>query len=359
MKWFALAELHRRLVAVGPQNRWEKFLFYLLVPLSMAYGSVLWLRNRLYDAGLLPIATADIPVVSVGNMAAGGTGKTPVVDWLAKQLARQGIRAAILSRGYGGSFTGKAGIVADGQALKLSAREAGDEPYLLALRNPSVPVVIARKRREGIRLIEKQFHVDLVILDDAFQHRAVARNLDIVLLDASRPFGNGLPLPAGSLREFSGGIKRADIAVMTRANQAGPDVFVGLPAFYATYHLADRAIALNGQAVSLQDLREQKVVAFAGIAHPDSFFRQLESRGISLAEAISLPDHVCFEGEIIEELKRKAAAADCLITTEKDAVKLAVDLFAVPCYQVPLELVITREEEFILLVNQHVKRGVS
>ena len=353
-----LAELHKRLVRSGPKTAGETLLFFMLVPVSILYGGVSWIRNICYDCGLLPVYRGRIPVVSIGNLAAGGTGKTPAVDWLVKQFAERGKNAAILSRGYGGSLTAAAGIVARGDGrLELDAETAGDEPCLLAKRNPDNPVVVARKRKNGIRLIEKSFGVDVIVLDDGFQHRAVARDFDLVLLDDAAPLGNGFPLPAGNLREFPRGLKRADYLLLTRSVATGKAAFCGIPAVRARYQLAENALTLSGEFKSLTELSSLKLVAFAGIAHPESFFSALESVSqLSIVGKVDLPDHAQYDQNLMRRIHEAGRNADAFITTEKDAVKLAPEMFERPCYQVPLVLDMKQENDLVDLIFSRIWR---
>ena len=169
--------------------------------LSLPYGAAVALRNHLYDRELLRTAKLPCPVVSVGNLTVGGTGKTPTVILLAALLKEHGHRPAVLSRGYGGHAKASVNVVSDGNRILLGWREAGDEPVLIAGALPGVPVLTGPKRFLTGRAAVERFGADVLILDDAFQHRSLFRDIDIVLIDAARPFGNGFLLPRGPLRE--------------------------------------------------------------------------------------------------------------------------------------------------------------
>jgi len=293
------------------------------------------------------------PVISVGNLAVGGTGKTPAVDWLVKEFHKQGKRPAIVSRGYGGSFEGEVGVVSFGNGILMTATECGDEPYLLAKRNPNCSVLIAKKRINGIKALERSKESDLIILDDGFQHRAVRRDVDLVLLDATRPLGNGWPLPSGNLREFPQALKRADFLLMTRSNRQKCSDFLGFKVCHSHHQLADIAVSLDGSKVSVSQLKKLNLLAFAGIADPESFFSSLENIGLSLKEKLSFADHTEYQGQILERLHNTAVDVDALITTEKDAVKLSADMFELPCYQLAMNIMIDNSEE---LLNSLTKR---
>lgn len=267
-----LLAFHRRIALQGPKLPLEWLLFLLLFPWAVLYGVVGWLRNKGYDWSLFASYRATVPVVSVGNIAAGGTGKTPVVDWLVKEFIRQGKHPAVVSRGYGGSFSGEVGIVSQGKGLLLNVEQAGDEPYLLARRNPAALVLIARKRSAGVQFAVDRLNADVVILDDGFQHRAVQRDLDLVLLDAANPYGNRWPLPAGLLREFPSALQRADLLLLTRSSEESGFRFANKMVYKSQHQLADGAISLDGEEVTFQQLKKKKICAFAGIAEPAGFF---------------------------------------------------------------------------------------
>lgn len=335
----ALLARHRRLLAGPPWSLFDGVLLLLLTPLSWLYGSINWLRIRLYAVGLLASYRPPIPVISVGNLAAGGTGKTPVVDYIARHLLARGRRVAIVSRGYDGNLGKGVHLVCAGHGPILDPRQAGDEPYLLARRNPGALVLIARRRADGVRSAVVEHGAEVVLLDDGFQHRAVVRDLDIVLLDARRPLGNGLPLPAGGLREFPSALKRGDLFILTRCPQQLPPLpSLPGPVLCSRHLLSQTLLGREGERYPLEQLRGKQGVAFAGIADPESFFAALRQQGLTLGKTLSFADHCRYNAEDLEQLHRASVEADYLLTTEKDGVKLGGVEFAVPCYQLPLTL---------------------
>jgi len=339
-------QYHRRIVLRGARRPHDRLILFLLLPLSLAYGAISWIRGKGYDLGLLPGYRAPVKVISVGNISVGGTGKTPVVDWLVKCLLEQGQRPAIVSRGYGGSFAGEVGIVSAGRGLQLSPAEAGDEPCLLARRNPSVPVLIAKKRAAGVRRAVEEFAASPVILDDGFQHRAVRRDVDLVLVDGKHPLGNGLPLPAGLLREFPAALSRADLLLVTRATGTSASLPVDRPTWKSCHRLADYAVDFQGGQVSLAELAGKRLLAFAGIADPDNFFAGLEDVGVAIEKKFVLGDHERYDVSTLQKINTAANGLDALLTTEKDGVKLAANMFSIPCLQVPMDISIENEVEF-------------
>jgi len=347
---------HRRVVQQGPRTPGEWLAIGLLLVPSLLFGLLAWLRGKGYDSGLFPVFRARVPVISVGNLAVGGTGKTPVVDWLVNWSRRQGYTPAVVSRGYGGSYHGEVGVVCAGAGMLMTPEAAGDEPCLLARRNPSAIVLVARRRALGVQQAVARHAANLVILDDGFQHRAVARDLDLVLVDGSRPFGNGLPLPAGLLREFPGALRRADLVLRTRVDSCA--VSPGLPqaAWSSRHQLADEAVSLSGETLPLAALHGKKLLALAGIARPESFFAALEARGLSLEKRLALADHSLYNGSALQSILGQLEGIDGIVTTEKDGIKLSPELLPVPCYQVPLQIVIENESAFVTALTQRLRR---
>lgn len=351
-----LSQIHHRLVNRGVESPFDVLLFVLLIPLAVCYGVVTRVRNLLYDSGIFTVYKAAVPVIAVGNITAGGTGKTPFVDFLIGELRSRGLRPAVVSRGYGGRFRGKVGIVADAKGLHMSAVEAGDEPVLLARRHPSCPVVIAPRRVDAVKELERRQDADIIVMDDGFQHRSLGRDVDIVLLDAERPFGNGWTLPAGNLREFKSGLKRADLLIRTKCRETGGRALPGLDSFSSHYRLAGTAVALDGTTVDLESLAGRRLLAFSGIANPDRFFSDLENAGLQVYNSLSLADHVDYrDPAVADRLKDCSGGVEALITTEKDAVKLADDMFELPCYYVPISVVVEDSENMIAAVMKRLR----
>ncbi len=341
-----LFRFHRKLALQGPDSGVEWIVFLLLFPWALLYGTVGWLRSKCYASGLFVSYRAAVPVVSVGNLAAGGTGKTPVVDWLVKNFLQQGKKVAVVSRGYGGTFSGEVGVVSKGDGLLLDAGQAGDEPYLLARRNPTSYVFVARKRAAGVRAAVEKFSADIVVLDDGFQHQAVRRDLDLVLLDAKYPLANGWPLPAGLLREFPVALQRADLLLLTRSTSDTIFKSGATPVFASQHRLAEEAVSLDGNSISFAQLAQKKLFAFAGIADPSHFFSALTDAGLPIVSSLPLGDHCDYDSATLRDIKGASQGCEALITTEKDAVKLTNDCFDLPCYQVPMSVFLENEAAF-------------
>jgi tetraacyldisaccharide 4'-kinase len=334
-----LQGFYRRLARNGPGSLAEKAVYGFLLPFSIIYREIIRLRASLYRWRFFPSYKATVPVISVGNLAVGGTGKTPVVDCLIKFCLAQGRRVAVVSRGYGGKKHSGVQVVSEGQGPLLEPEHCGDEPYLLARRNPQALVLVAPKRAHAIQQAVENFGVEIVLLDDGFQHLAVQRDMDIVLLDAQRPLGNGHQLPAGLLREPISALKRGDLFLLTRCNNKEEGTLpVKGPVLHCRHVLADHALTLNGEQVPLASLAEKQGVAFAGIAEPEGFFSSLKAKGLHLLSGIPFADHCTYAESELRQLALACHGADYLVTTEKDAVKLTALNLPLPCYQVPMTL---------------------
>jgi tetraacyldisaccharide 4'-kinase len=330
-----------------------------LAPFGVLYGAAQRLRALLYHSGVFSSYRAPQPVISVGNLTVGGTGKTPVVDCLVRHLLQRGERPAVISRGYGGQIRSGVAIVSRGDGLGplLPAAHCGDEPFLLARRNPQAVVVVAPRRREGINAAIHDCGATLIILDDGFQHLAVQRDLDILLLDARRPLGNGSVLPAGLLREPPTAHNRAGLCILTRDETlAAPAPFAAPVTLRSRHRLAAEFVALDGSVCPVKNLGQLRGIAFAGIAAPEAFFLALKALGLQLIDTIALNDHVDFSDATLETLKPAALHADFFVTTEKDGVKLhSLDL-PLPCFQAPLELEFAPAGKLEEIIDSFLKR---
>lgn len=304
----------------------DQLVILLLAPFGLVYSSIQILRAGLYRVGMLSTRRLPRPVVSIGNITVGGTGKTPVTAFIARLLIAQGYRVAVLSRGYGGSLEGQNIVVSDGVTIMLGPHECGDEPYLLASTVTGLMVVIGTDRYAAGQLAMQQLAPDIFLLDDGFQHLRLWRDLNILLLDCARPLGNGLALPAGLLREPATATRRADLTIMTRCPE-GASICATLPskpAFAAQHRLVDALPLRGAQPVPFSLLQGYRFLAFAGIAQPDSFFSALRDSGLTIVGTRAFPDHADYDHSRHEEIRAamQSSGAQYAITTEKDGVKL-------------------------------------
>ncbi|MFH1276987.1 MAG: tetraacyldisaccharide 4'-kinase [Candidatus Eisenbacteria bacterium] len=295
------------------------------------YRTGLGLRNALYVAGLRWSARLPARVVGVGNLTAGGTGKTPVVAELAARFEGAGWRTAILSRGHGRDHPERIEVVPPGEEPPEGAhRLYGDEPCLLRGRLPETPIVLARDRTKGGRAAIERFGADLLLLDDGFQHRRLARDRDVVVLRGEAPFGDGRLLPRGLLREPPSGIGRAHLVLINRTGgeaEGLDDLLdrVGAPEERVRFEYEpDRLLDPSGEEVDLRHLRARPVVAVSGIGDPSSFEYLLAGTGALVSGAIRFADHHRFTPSDCSDIADEAARFRAVpVTTEKDRIRLA------------------------------------
>ncbi len=292
------------------------FLLYLL---SLLYGGAIFVRNFLYDSGVLKSKKLPVPVVSVGNISAGGTGKTSLVRYLAQELGRT-LRVAVLLRGYRRKSRGTL-VVSEWGSLRAGIEEAGDEAYLLARLLPDASVVVSEERFKGGLFAVEKLGAGLIILDDGFQHRRLYRNLDIVLL-RKRDLTDRL-LPAGLLREPLKNLSRADAVVLSYQDVEPFEFELEEKPVFKMFRKFTHLLNTRFERVPLEILKDKEVIAFAGLGNNEQFFRSLEKLGFRLKEKLSFPDHYHYRDF---ELKKD----ELYITTPKDMVKLppAENLFA-------------------------------
>ena len=333
---------------------------FVLPPLSLLYDAVTRTRLSLYRRGTFHTTRLDRPVISIGNITTGGTGKTPLVEWVARTVASHGKKVCILTRGYGRKDPHLQVIVSDGYGVLASPAEAGDEPYLLATRLTGQAAVISSTDRiaAGEEAI-KDFGTECFVLDDGFQHLRLARDLNVVTIDATNPWGGGKLLPYGRLRENREGLGRADCVVITRCDQTNgveeleaeiAGLIGGRPIFRSQMRPV-RVGSLKNPSETLAP--PATIAAFCAVGNPGSFFENLRRLGFEIALQRSFPDHHVYSQAEIDSLVRDAGGSN-LITTAKDAVKLRS--FSLPCYVLEIEIAIEKEEEFTRLVVNAAER---
>jgi tetraacyldisaccharide 4'-kinase len=331
-----------------------------LRPASYAYGAAVSIRAALFAQGLVKSRRLPVPVLSVGNVSAGGSGKTPFVEMLAARLRDRGQRVVIILRGYRGGSK-KPTIVSDGRGLKCEPPVAADEAYLLARHLPGVAVLTGVDRYHVGEVALERVDPSIIILDDGFQHLRLYRDLDIVLVDAVNPLGYGRLLPSGLLREPPEAFGRADIVVITHADAGrDPDVAMQVIRRYApTVPIAlaiHRPIELidirSGGRLSLERLGGQRLLAVSGIANPSRFEATLVRLGATVAAHRAFPDHHRYAPADLETINgaAKHVGASMIVITEKDMVKLTrLDLMKVgaPLYALSISLELVEGAEVL------------
>ena len=306
----------------------------LLYAPGMAYRAAVRMRNALYDAGYLKSRRLSCPVVSIGNLTVGGTGKTPVTSFLAGMLNDSGYRVAVVSRGYRRRGGRQPLLVSDGRTLLVDPDAAGDEPFLIARQNPAVTVAVGVDRVQAARLASATAPPEVIRLDDAFQQRPVRRDLDLLLVDGRHTWGNGRMIPFGPLREPPSARARADAVVVTRGEGGcPPDVATAialhnpcLPVFHLRI-VPHRFVQRDGVSFDRSALKGFSAFTFSGIARPKRFETDVESLGVRLVGTRRFPDHHRFRPRDVDAIARsaRAAGAEILLTTEKDLIRMTTE----------------------------------
>jgi tetraacyldisaccharide 4'-kinase len=297
-----------------------------LVPLSVVFSLLVRGRNFLYDRRFLPIKRLPLRVISVGNLSVGGAGKTPTVLWLASALIERGYQVGIIAQGYGGKNSGVT-VVGEGHGVLATPAEVGDEAVMLARVFAGV-VLAARDRAAAGRLAYERFNLQVVILDDAFQHRRLERDLDLLLFNLSQGAGNGWVLPAGPLREPLDLARRTHFLLVMKGTLSDrQSLLVHVPGsaiFYGDLKPRTLVISRGGrwQEQPLAGLAGKRVLALSAIADPASFYRMLRGWGASVVEVLEFPDHHAYTVKDWQAIMAISRRTDLIVTTEKDLVKL-------------------------------------
>jgi tetraacyldisaccharide 4'-kinase len=341
-----------------------------LLPLSALYGVVTRTRLAAYQRGWFPASQLPAPVISVGNLTTGGTGKTPLVEWVCRAAANGGAQAnatkrvCVLTRGYGRDNPKSQVVVSNGTELLAGEREAGDEPLLLAKNLLGIAAVICNPNRvaAGEWAIEN-LNTEVFVLDDGFQHLRLARDLDIVTIDATNPWGvgGGSLLPYGRLREPRTGLSRADCVVITRTDQVEDLASIksnvqrcaGVVPIFSSRMTTAGIRRLDGETMDREVVGAQPLAAFCGVGNPESFFDRLRREGFVPALTRTFADHHLYNQPELDALAREAKVqgATGFITTAKDAIKFSSFNFELPCYVLEIQISIDDEDRLVKMVR--------
>jgi tetraacyldisaccharide 4'-kinase len=329
----------------------------LLTFLSWLYGIAVSLRRWFHKIGWIESKKLPARVISVGNLTAGGTGKTPMVIAIARRLKEKGFRPAVLSRGYGGKAGKGVAVVSDGEKIYEGPEMVGEEPVLIARRSPGVPVVVGSDRYRTGGFAFQKWGADPMVLDDGFQYLGVKKDVSLLLVDATNPFGNGYLLPRGILREPADMLRSADGIVLTKANLIPDaaalskrirDIAGPVPIFRADLIPVRLVRWATESRVSLDGLKGKNVVCFSGIGNPASFRKILEQLGAKISKEFVFKDHHVYSNKEEDGIAMAAKETGCdfVITTEKDAVKISETVVGkLDLCVLQIELVLTENKE--------------
>lgn len=310
-----------------------------LLPISLIYAIITWLRNFLYDHSILKSFEPSIPVISVGNLTVGGTGKTPHCEYLLDFLGKQGFKVAYISRGYGRKSKGFRWVTKD-----MTALEAGDEAVQVATKFPGIPVAVCENRPQGIQILLKQYpEIEVIILDDAFQHRKIKPAINILLTEMARPYSTDYLLPVGGLRESAAGASRADIIIVTKTTPVLPllmkkhllNTLALRPQQYTffTYYDYSEFIPVSSTK-SCQPRQINHIYLITGIENPMPLYEFLTRKGLTV-HIKAFPDHHYFStyeiSQMIDEFESIPGKKKIILTTEKDLARMDIDLIETLC----------------------------
>lgn len=326
----------------GDQSTLSTLLLTCCSPASTLFASITKLRRYAYKRQWLQSEKLPVPVVSIGNITVGGTGKTPIIQAIAHYLQQQGKTPAILSRGYRGTYK-NIQTVSDGKTILATATEVGDEPIQLAKQLPQTPIIVCRDRIVGGKYIIKHFHPDIILLDDGMQHLRLQRDLDITLIDATNPFGNKKTLPCGPLREPQSTLSHADAIIITKTNQTSSiekliNTLTKLKVIdkvtQASFTTSTITNTTTHKTSKTNDFKSCKAFAFCGLGNTASFFTSCNKTSLFITGTCAFPDHHPYTSKDIQHIVSQAHAsnAEFLITTEKDAARLTSTSFPLPLY---------------------------
>ena len=351
----------------------------LLHIFSVIYGLGVSAKLYLYKYGIFKQHKLACQVISLGNITVGGTGKTPTAQRLATIIQEMGYRVVILNRGYRAGWNGQVGVVSDGHKIYMTVTEAGDEAYLLAKSLPGIPVVIGRNRILTGQYAVNQLKAEVIILDDGYQHWQLARDLDIVLIDALNIFGNNFMLPRGTLREPLSNLARAQAFLLTKVDQSTDDARDIIHSTLARYNQQALVVesihqpkcfveieewykGLRITNVALETIRSKKVVAVSAIGNPSSFEQTILDIGVAEVSGIRYADHHDYTMAEMQEIMQRAVdeKAYALITTEKDAVKIPAEFIhsdrPLPLYVLSISVHFTEGYEELMTLIQEVAK---
>ena len=335
----------------------------LLMPLCGLYSAIVYARNFCFEVGICKQKKLPCTVISIGNIVVGGTGKTPTVAAIAKLLQRAGSNVAVLLRGYKRQSAEKILFVSDGKNHLCSRDESGDEAHMLAHQLSDIPIIVGKHRYLTGEAAIAQYKSDVLILDDGFQHRQLARDLDILTIDATNPYGTGSLLPIGTLREPKSSIKRADIIILTHTDVTGTNIeqlktelneLAPNTPILETIHKPTSLYRLNhtddNSMIPLNNLSGKRLLAVCGIGNPNTFVRTLENHNPEIVELLAFPDHHIYTESDIQQIKHQMVQceAEWIITTQKDEHKLTSLNTDLPILVLAIELVFTEGKKMLL-----------
>lgn len=328
----------------------------LLTPLWLLYGVAIWIRNSCYTCGIIRQKQLPCRVISVGNIVAGGSGKTPTVIAIAKLLQENSYKVGVVLRGYKGKSNSKITFVSDGEKHLCTRDECGDEADMLARHLTNIPIVVGKQRYLAGKATIERFDCDVLLLDDGFQHRQLSRDLDILTIDVTQPFGTGKMLPIGTLREPKSSIQRADLILLTRTDMPNIDIAIikadldriaPNTSIFESVHEPTSLYFLNQQdenvSLCVDYLKNKRILAVCGIGNPNAFVSTLRKYNPETVELFAFADHHVYTESDLENIRHRMNqyGSEFVVITQKDEQKIASLSPDLPIVVLGIELVIT------------------
>ena len=335
-------------------NHNKEYLVWILFPLAIFYWGMIYWRNIFYKFGFFVTRKLPVPVISVGNISVGGTGKTPTVIAIAHKLQNDGYRPAIISRGYGRNTSGTVEVT-NGKTQPPSWKTVGDEPSLMANQTQNIPIVVDEDRFRGGMFLYKKYKPNVFLLDDGFQHRGLYRDLDIVLVNSKESKKEHKLLPYGHLREPWDQLRRADIIITTKHHPKRTTPYLNrklksakCPVLASAFHFSGQLVGRDGTILNLSKMENKTAFIFSGLGDNVGFFQAAIELGISIGKTHSFPDHHNYTKKdlaFVQDQQIKSNS-DYVLTTEKDFIKLDDGWMDLPIYYLPVQMVLPDKLNF-------------
>jgi len=313
----------------------QAFKSFFLGPLALVWESVYRLRRLGYKIDLFSSKSFRVPIISIGNLSFGGTGKTPLSIWLARYFSKQNLSPLILMRGYRGKMEKSGGIIKSGKFKNINSKDFGDEAVLISRKAPESTIIVGKNRSQNLEFYYDEITPDLILLDDGHQHLKIKRDLNIILFDATMPLNKYKVAPLGYLREGLNSLRDADVVIIGKCDQVPPAIVEKLKGKIKPYLNKDVVLAKTGlvptgvydhsfsKVWDNKDLEGKNIILLSGIASPYSFFSLIETLGANVVKRVSYPDHYYFKEKEIKNLLKEAETKESIIlTTEKDFMRL-------------------------------------
>ncbi|MCB9091277.1 MAG: tetraacyldisaccharide 4'-kinase [Halobacteriovoraceae bacterium] len=307
---------------------------FFLLPIATLWKAIYWARRKLYEWEVFQSYKADVPVISVGNISFGGTGKTPFIIWLIDFFNSLDKKVLVLTRGYKGKLENSSGIINAEQKMKSEANIYGDEPLLISRYLKKGAIAIGKNRVKNLIQYFKTVQPDVILLDDGFQHLKLKRDFDLLLFDATLPLSQYQTAPLGYLREDMAALKHANALFINRSDQVTPETLSEIRKFISRYSVEDSTIGYSfyqikgiynshDTEIAIDSMKEHQCVAITGIANPESFYKQIEDLGLNIEKKYTFPDHYYFSPSEIQSLAQECRReGKYIVCSEKDIVKL-------------------------------------